>query len=78
MEIWSLSPQENSYAWWHLVQTNHDHGEKPTKIDNKVVPSIICLELLGRNDPLFTVFNVFATTPIVNKVFLNLIMLNSN
>lgn len=67
VDIWRISEQSANSSWY-LVQTNYDHWKKPPFIDDRVVPSVICLELLGRSDPVYTLYNVLSTIPVLNKV----------
>ncbi|XKL64926.1 hypothetical protein PGB90_005012 [Kerria lacca] len=67
VDIWSIDSNKNSNSSWYLVQTNYDHWKKPPVIDDRVIPSMICMELFGRKDPIYTLFNVLSTIPILNK-----------
>lgn len=68
VDLWSMNDHTNPSMSWYLVQTNYDHWKKPPHMDNRRVPAMICLELLGRENATYTLYNVMSTMPVLNKV----------
>lgn len=68
VNLWFLRNYENTPTSWYLVQTNYDHWKPPPPLDNRRVPAIICLELFGQENAVFTLYNVMSTVPVLNKL----------
>ncbi|XP_065201541.1 acid ceramidase-like isoform X2 [Planococcus citri] len=66
-DMWSLADEKMKNTWY-LVQTNYDHWKKPPSFDDRSSPATICLELLGRQDAIYSLYNVLSTIPVLNKL----------
>lgn len=52
----------------YLVQTNYDREKLQSLFDDRHRTATICMEKLGRSYPIYTLYNVLSTVPVLNKL----------
>jgi hypothetical protein len=54
---------------WFLIETNYDNWKKPPIFDDRLTPCIKCMQTKGKNQVTYeSLFNVFSSRPMLNKV----------
>ncbi|XP_054261164.1 acid ceramidase-like [Macrosteles quadrilineatus] len=67
-DVWPLgSRHKQQNGSWFLVQTNYDHWKGTPFFDHRRQHAVQCMDEIGQQKPLETLYRVLSTRPILNK-----------
>nr|UVW99775.1 acid ceramidase 1 [Nephotettix cincticeps] len=67
-DIWPLgSKHQQQKGDWFLVETNYDHWKETPFHDHRREYAVQCMDDIGREKPLETLYRVLSTQPVLNK-----------